>query len=349
MKTPSTLVAAVLLSAAMIGISCSANGAQKADSTFDARVEHPAYPKSGPRVVIDESHRNFHTASGRYRPFAQLIGNDGYRVERVVRSSPSDGLRNGDILVISNAQGPKNNLEWESAFTTDEVAAVRDWVSGGGSLLLIADHFPMGGAAEKLSLAFGVEMSKGWPRTPCTASPARRHRSSTARERAARRPPHHRRPQRRGVPDARRGLHRTVDDVPAKTVAFLKLGATAQDYRPQAPKIDRSGGNVRISPQYGDPEPAAGRAGDRDGVREGAGGHPGRGRHDDRPDHRRRPSVRHERAGQRQPPARTQHHALAVAFGVIGTLGPILPRISLVTIRFTHPVPILTQEWSSPP
>ena len=38
-------------------------------------------PQSGPRVVIDESHRNFHTASGRYRPFAQLIGNDGYRVE----------------------------------------------------------------------------------------------------------------------------------------------------------------------------------------------------------------------------------------------------------------------------
>jgi uncharacterized membrane protein len=111
--------------------------------------------------VIDESHRNFHTASSRYRPFAQLIGNDGYRVQPGRRTFTPENLRLGDILVISNAQGPKNNLEWESAFGPEEVRAVHDWVSGGGSLLLIADHFPMGGAAEKLSQAFGVEMTKG--------------------------------------------------------------------------------------------------------------------------------------------------------------------------------------------
>ena len=261
MKAPSTLVAAVLLSAAMIGISCSANGSQKADSTFDARVEHPAYPKSGPRVVIDESHRNFHTASGRYQPFAQLIGNDGYRVEPGRGTFTPENLRRGDILVISNAQGPKNNLEWESAFTTDEVAAVRDWVSGGGSLLLIADHFPMGGAAEKLSQAFGVEMSKGVAEDTVHCVPGETTSLVYSRENGllAGHP----------ITDGRKAgesLTRVVAftgqsmSVPARTVAFLKLGATAQDYRPRAPKIDRSGGNVRISPQYGDPEPAAGRA-----------------------------------------------------------------------------------------
>ena len=34
--------------------------------------------------------------------------------------------------------------------------AVRDWVKGGGSLLLIADHMPFPGAAGTLASAFGV-------------------------------------------------------------------------------------------------------------------------------------------------------------------------------------------------
>jgi hypothetical protein len=38
---------------------------------------------------------------------------------------------------------------------------VEKWVSEGGALLLIADHFPMGGAAGNLSQRFGVHMSNG--------------------------------------------------------------------------------------------------------------------------------------------------------------------------------------------
>ena len=44
-------------------------GGQMADPNFDAKVEHPAYTKDGPRVLFDEAHNNFHTASGRYKPF----------------------------------------------------------------------------------------------------------------------------------------------------------------------------------------------------------------------------------------------------------------------------------------
>ena len=43
---------------------------------------------------------------------------------------------------------------------------MRDWVKGGGSLLLIADHAPFGAAAESLGKRFGVEMSKGYTFDP---------------------------------------------------------------------------------------------------------------------------------------------------------------------------------------
>ncbi|MCI0691443.1 hypothetical protein L0337_05480 [candidate division KSB1 bacterium] len=41
----------------------------------------------------------------------------------------------------------------------DEIAAVRDWIGEGGALLLIADHMPFAGAAEKLAAAFGIRFS----------------------------------------------------------------------------------------------------------------------------------------------------------------------------------------------
>jgi hypothetical protein len=39
---------------------------QVADPNFDAKVAYPAYAKNGPKVLFDETHNNFHTASGRY-------------------------------------------------------------------------------------------------------------------------------------------------------------------------------------------------------------------------------------------------------------------------------------------
>jgi hypothetical protein len=39
-------------------------------------------------------------------------------------------------------------------------SALRDWVRGGGALLLIADHAPFGAAAQNLARGFGVEMGK---------------------------------------------------------------------------------------------------------------------------------------------------------------------------------------------
>ena len=55
---------------------------QVADLKYKPPIPRPAYEAGkGPRVAIDEAHHNFHTAGGRYRPFAELLRRDGYRVE----------------------------------------------------------------------------------------------------------------------------------------------------------------------------------------------------------------------------------------------------------------------------
>jgi len=138
---------------------------QIADPNFDAKVTHPAYTKNGPKVLFDEAHNNFHTASGRYKPFADLITNDGYQVTPNQQKFSAETLKGYDILVISNALGaPRMNMPDASspAFTDAECDAVRDWVKAGGSLLLIADHAPMGAANQILAQRFGVNMRSAY-------------------------------------------------------------------------------------------------------------------------------------------------------------------------------------------
>jgi len=136
---------------------------QGPDSTWTPAVAHPAFAANGPRVGIDEAHLNFHTATGNYLPFARLLRADGYRVSASTQKLTASSLRDFDVLVIANARGGVG-LEAMTApgFTPEECAAVAEWVRGGGSLLLIADHAPFGSAAEPLARQFGVDMSKGW-------------------------------------------------------------------------------------------------------------------------------------------------------------------------------------------
>jgi hypothetical protein len=137
---------------------------QVADPDFDPKVAKPAYTKKRPGVLLDEAHFNFHTAGGRYKPFADLLTNDGCVVTPNTRKFTRDALKGCDILVISNALGALAMGSAEAsnpAFTEEECEVVYNWVREGGALLLIADHAPMGAANERLSLKFGVEMSKG--------------------------------------------------------------------------------------------------------------------------------------------------------------------------------------------
>jgi hypothetical protein len=142
-----------------------ASAQQMADPEFNTSVANPAYSKSGPRVMFDEAHHNFHTMDGRYQPFVNLLLNDGYRVIRNRVPFTKKTLDDFKVLVIANALGAEEMDDTGAdnpAFTEAEIEAVHDWVRGGGSLLLIADHAPFGGAAESLGKRFGVEMSKGF-------------------------------------------------------------------------------------------------------------------------------------------------------------------------------------------
>jgi hypothetical protein len=137
---------------------------QVADSHFDARVEKPAFSKNYPRVLFDQGHYNFDTTDGRYKPFADLIFNDGYQLAVNRKLFTRESLRTFKILVIVNPLGAED-LDDEGAdgpaFTADECKAVDEWVRDGGALLLVADSAPFSSAAEILALRIGVEMSKG--------------------------------------------------------------------------------------------------------------------------------------------------------------------------------------------
>jgi hypothetical protein len=138
---------------------------QQPDPEFNSAVENPVYKKDGPRVAFDEAHHNFHTTEGRYKPFVDLLLNDGYRVVRNRQPFTKASLSSFKVLVISNALGAEEDDDEgadSSAFTDAEIQAVHDWVSGGGALLLIADHAPFGGAAAALGSKLGVDMSKGY-------------------------------------------------------------------------------------------------------------------------------------------------------------------------------------------
>jgi hypothetical protein len=146
-------------------------GQQVADTAFSPKVSPAAFAKgTGPRVAIDEAHFNFHTADGRYAPFAALLRRDGFVVTPLRDKFDETSLAGIDVLVIANALNERNVENWSlptpSAFEPKEIAAVREWVQGGGALLLIADHMPMGGAAAELGAAFGLSFSNGYASEP---------------------------------------------------------------------------------------------------------------------------------------------------------------------------------------
>jgi hypothetical protein len=155
--------------------------AQRADYGWRPTIPRPTYAGEHPRVLFDEGHHNASSIgfTGRYWPFARLLRADGYDVERGEGAFTPASLGRERILVIANASGaPKpqlfginlpvstNRKRSDPAFTTPEIAAVRAWVEGGGSLLLIADHAPFGEAASGLADALGVTMHKGFVEVP---------------------------------------------------------------------------------------------------------------------------------------------------------------------------------------
>ena len=132
---------------------------QETDTLFHPPLTAPAWPLGrGPLVLVDEGHANFHTAGGRYRPFADLLRRDGFVVRGSADALRPGGLDGTAVLVIANALGRDGG----PAFRAEEVASLRAWVEDGGSLLLIADHMPFPGAMRAAGEAFGFEFTDGF-------------------------------------------------------------------------------------------------------------------------------------------------------------------------------------------
>jgi len=146
---------------------CSQNDGlpQQGDRDFEPQNTTRSFSeRNSPVVFIDEAHNNFHTANGRYSAFAKVLASDGYTVKRSKKAFTLASLEQADILVIANALDADRH-DWtppfRDAFEAKEVQVIKQWVSEGGSLFLIADHIPFPKAAESLYLAFGFAFSNG--------------------------------------------------------------------------------------------------------------------------------------------------------------------------------------------
>lgn len=167
MKFYDVWVLLALILCGTLSVTSTSIAQQVPDMSFKPAIENPAYPSGkGPVVMVDEGHYNFHTTDNRYKPFAELLRRDGYVVKPLRSKFSENSLSACEILVISNALHERNQNDWSlpnpSAFSDQEIAAVRDWVRSGGSLFLIADHMPFPGCAEKLGAAFGVRFNNGF-------------------------------------------------------------------------------------------------------------------------------------------------------------------------------------------
>src|SRR5215471_5821228 len=88
-----------------------------ADPDFKPPIEKPSYPEGkGTVVLVDEAHFNFHTVSGRYQTFADLLRRDGYVVQASKEKFSKESLKAGKILVIANALSQRNGINWNPPF-----------------------------------------------------------------------------------------------------------------------------------------------------------------------------------------------------------------------------------------
>ena len=119
----------------------------------------------GPRAVIDLGHWNGAPADSRLLGLADLLTWDGYQVIRARQRLVPELLEGVHVLVIAGPLAYPPGLwplaeavGWagRSAFSPDETAAVRDWVSQGGGLLLAPNIAGSAAAASTLAEAFGL-------------------------------------------------------------------------------------------------------------------------------------------------------------------------------------------------
>jgi hypothetical protein len=136
------------------------------DSPFDANVAHPKYSKGkGPKVLFDKGHYNFIVDMGLAKPLMDVAAADGYRVHVDSLKFTKAYLAKYKMIVIFPAMpfkfGSKSQVTDETTFTPDELTALHDWVSEGGSLLMFDEHAPIDKSVTPLFNKFRIQLSIG--------------------------------------------------------------------------------------------------------------------------------------------------------------------------------------------
>lgn len=136
------------------------------DSSFNASVSKPKYKRqSGPHILIDAGHHNFIVEMGLIKPFADLARNDGYRASIDSGKFTSDYLAKYQLVLITPAMpfkfGSKKDITDEITFTNQELVAIKEWVSNGGSLIILSEHAPIDKSMTPLLNTFDIQSSVG--------------------------------------------------------------------------------------------------------------------------------------------------------------------------------------------
>lgn len=149
----------------LLALKACTDGSQQADPDFTPQNTQQRFDEeNSPVVLVDQAHHNFLTINGRYRPFFQVLESDGYTVKANNKRFTLNNLKNTNILVIANALD-RDRQDWSPPYTQalseEEVTSVTQWVSKGGSLVIIADHAPFPKVVESLINEFDFQFSNG--------------------------------------------------------------------------------------------------------------------------------------------------------------------------------------------
>lgn len=240
----------------VILFSCTETPLQRADNDFDVRVQPATYTDTKPRLLFDEGHNNFHTTKGLYEPFAKLAENDGYQLQPLTTTVTPEALRSTAIFVISNAKG-KGDLNDKAAFTEDEINIIHNWVSNGGSLLLIADHFPFGFAAQSLAAKFGISFQGGMVEDSINYDKASKDHSQLVFSKGNKLLGSH--PVTNGIEKIISFTGQSIKCTNSGCTSFLQLSDAAYDLTPVT-KVTKDGEDTRVAVTYEAPQSAKGRS-----------------------------------------------------------------------------------------
>lgn len=115
-------------------------------------------------VAFDEGHFNVHSLQTPYGALGEVASALGFVPRPHAGPFTAASLQDVRILVAccarATATGPL--ADWgRQAHRDEELDALEQWVREGGSLLLVIDRYPIGGANEALAARFGVDVLNG--------------------------------------------------------------------------------------------------------------------------------------------------------------------------------------------